>query len=215
MFSRKTTVKKGVFVENGNFYFSNGKKKEKICETNILQIPGKHNWENVGAAIAVAKILRIPNAVIAKTLADFTGLEHRLEFVAEKNGVRYYDDSYATTPETTVAAVKAFTAPKILILGGSSKESEFYESRENNFRIEKHKSDYRHRHRMAADKKTNPQSAYKIYRGMREYEAKLSAPPPRRRTQAMSFCSPPPAHHSACSKITATAAISSKPPSKS
>jgi UDP-N-acetylmuramoylalanine--D-glutamate ligase len=125
MFSRERIVKKGAFALNGNFYFSDGKRKEKICGTDILQIPGKHNWENVGAAIAVAKILRIPNAVITKTLADFTGLEHRLEFVAEKNGVCYYDDSYATTPETTVAAVKAFTAPKILILGGSSKESNF------------------------------------------------------------------------------------------
>jgi len=125
MFSRATPVEKGVFVENGNFYFSDGKWKEKICGTKILKIPGRHNWENAGAAINVAKILRIPNAVIAKTLAQFTGLEHRLEFVAEKNGVRYYDDSYATTPETSIAAIAAFTEPKILILGGSSKGSDF------------------------------------------------------------------------------------------
>jgi UDP-N-acetylmuramoylalanine--D-glutamate ligase len=125
MFSKTTPVKKGAFVENGNFYFTDGVRKEKICETKILQIPGRHNWENVGAAITVAKILRVPNAVIAKTLARFTGLEHRLEFVAEKSGVRYYDDSYATTPETSIAAIAAFAVPKILILGGSSKGSDF------------------------------------------------------------------------------------------
>ena len=125
MFSRKMPVKKGTFVENGAFYFSDGKKKEEVCKTSILQIPGEHNWENVGAAITVAKILHIPNTIIKKTVSNFVGLEHRLEFVAEKNGVRYYNDSYATTPETSIAAIAAFEQPKILILGGSSKGSNF------------------------------------------------------------------------------------------
>jgi len=124
-FSRKTPVTKGTFVENENFYFADGKLNEKVCETKILKIPGQHNWENAGAAITVAKILRIPNAVIAKTLASFNGLEHRLEFVAEKKGVRYYDDSYATTPETSIAAIAAFKKPEIVILGGSYKGSDF------------------------------------------------------------------------------------------
>lgn len=124
-FSRHTPVKKGVFVENGSFYFSDGKWKEKICATGIMQIPGRHNWENAGAAITVAKILGIPNDVIERTLARFKGLEHRLEFVALKKGIRYYNDSYATTPETTIAAITAFEQPKILVLGGSSKGSDF------------------------------------------------------------------------------------------
>jgi UDP-N-acetylmuramoylalanine--D-glutamate ligase len=124
-FSRTTPVKRGVFVENKIFYFTDGKRKEKICGTTILRIPGRHNWENVGAAITIAKILHIPNAIITKTLADFKGLEHRLEFVAEKNGVRYYDDSYATTPETSIAAIAAFKKPEIVILGGSPKGSDF------------------------------------------------------------------------------------------
>ncbi len=121
----RAPVANGTFVENGNFYFSAGKRKEKICATNILQIPGEHNWENAGAAITVAKILHIPNGIIKKTLSNFKGLAHRLEFVAEKNGVRYYNDSYATTPETSIAAITAFKEPKILILGGSSKGSDF------------------------------------------------------------------------------------------
>ena len=117
----------GTFVEDGWFCFSDGKRKEAVCETNRLQIPGEHNWENVGAAITVAKIMGVPNAAIAKSVYAFRGLEHRLEFVAEKHGVRYYNDSYATTPETTIAAIKAFRQPKILILGGSSKGSDFAE----------------------------------------------------------------------------------------
>jgi UDP-N-acetylmuramoylalanine--D-glutamate ligase len=138
-FSRRAKLKGGTHVENGYFWFSDGwrkgatgnlpegGRKEKICAVDRLQIPGEHNWENVGAAITVAKILKIPNAVIAKTVYGFKGLEHRLEFVAEKRGVRYYNDSYATTPETTIAAIQAFAAPKILILGGSSKGSDFTE----------------------------------------------------------------------------------------
>ena len=118
----------GTWVSDGHFWFSDGKKKEKICATSDLQIPGEHNWENVGAAITVARLLKIPKAVIVKTLRKFKGLEHRLEFVVEKNGVRYYNDSYATTPETAIAAIRAFpTQPKILILGGSSKNSDFRE----------------------------------------------------------------------------------------
>jgi UDP-N-acetylmuramoylalanine--D-glutamate ligase len=129
-FSRRANpgIRKGTSVRDGFFWFSDGKKKEQICATSDLRIPGEHNWENVGAAITVAKLLKIPNATIAKTLRQFKGLEHRLEFVAEKNGVRYYNDSYATTPETTIAAIRAFpNKQKILILGGSSKQSDFRE----------------------------------------------------------------------------------------
>jgi UDP-N-acetylmuramoylalanine--D-glutamate ligase len=128
-FSRRFSgIKKGTFVRDGVFWFSDGKKMEKICATSDLQIPGEHNWENVGATITVARLLKISKAVIAKTVREFKGLEHRLEFVVEKKGVRYYNDSYATTPETTIAAIRAFpNQPKILILGGSSKQSDFRE----------------------------------------------------------------------------------------
>jgi len=124
-FSRTAPVSRGVFVKNGYFYFVDGKLNKKVCETKILKIPGEHNWENACAAIAVAKILRVPNTVITKALASFNGLEHRLEFVAKKNGVRYYDDSYATTPETSIAAIAAFKKPEVVILGGSYKGSNF------------------------------------------------------------------------------------------
>ncbi|MBI4085680.1 MAG: UDP-N-acetylmuramoyl-L-alanine--D-glutamate ligase [Candidatus Liptonbacteria bacterium] len=118
-------VKKGTCVERGYFWFRNGKKKEKVCATRELQIPGEHNWENAGAAITVAKILGIKNTAIAKAIHNFKGLEHRLEFVADIKGVKYYNDSYATTPETAEVAIAAFGAPKVLILGGSHKGSDF------------------------------------------------------------------------------------------
>lgn len=65
--------------------------------------------------------------VIQSTISEFKGLEHRLEFVLEKNGVKFYNDSFSTTPETAVAAINSFKEPLILILGGSSKNSDFTE----------------------------------------------------------------------------------------
>ncbi len=125
MFSRNKEVKKGTWVEHGYFLFRNGTKKEKVCRTRELRIPGEHNWENAGAAITATKILGVKNTIIAKAIRNFKGLEHRLEFVANVKGVKYYNDSYATTPETAEVAIAAFDAPKILILGGSHKDSDF------------------------------------------------------------------------------------------
>ncbi len=125
-FSRNHPVAKGTWVENGAFWFSDGAgNKEKICETSVLHIPGKHNWENASAAITVGKLLGIGTSDIAAAIEAFRGLEHRLEFVATINGVHYYNDSYSTTPDAAQVAIEAFDAPKILILGGSHKNSDF------------------------------------------------------------------------------------------
>ena len=124
-FSRRKNTAKGTWVENGHFWFSDGRKKEKIAATGDLHIPGEHNWENACAAITAAKIAGVENANIARAISRFEGLEHRLEFVREVRGVRYYNDSYATTPETAEVAIDAFAEPKILILGGSHKGSDF------------------------------------------------------------------------------------------
>jgi UDP-N-acetylmuramoylalanine--D-glutamate ligase len=124
-FSKRSEVRKGTGVKNGSFLFSGGKKKEKVCDVHELRIPGTHNFENAGAAITVAKIVGIGNTTIAKAIRSFKGLKHRLEFVAKVRGVRYYNDSYATTPETAEVAIAAFDTPKILILGGASKGSDF------------------------------------------------------------------------------------------
>ncbi len=86
---------------------------------------GEHNKENIGAAVQVAKILRVKNSVIEKAVRDFDGLEHRDEFVRELDGVRYYDSSFATTPETSIIDMKSFSQPIILIAGGADKGSNF------------------------------------------------------------------------------------------
>lgn len=116
----------GVFVsDRDTFVYQTQAKKQRICPASELRLPGKHNWENVGAAIAAAKTAGVKNASIVHVLKTFSGLPHRLEKVGVVNEVTYYNDSFSTTPETAIAAIKAFTQPKVLILGGSSKNSDF------------------------------------------------------------------------------------------
>jgi UDP-N-acetylmuramoylalanine--D-glutamate ligase len=88
---------------------------------------GEHNQENIAAAEAVARILKIKPEIIAKMVKNFQGLPHRLEFVAEINGVRYFDDSFATVPDVSVIALKSFSGGKniILLAGGADKRSDF------------------------------------------------------------------------------------------
>ncbi len=94
----------------------------KICDVNEVGLLGAHNLENVCAAITATWELTGHNAKATRqAVTHFTGLEHRLELVREVAGVRYYDDSFSTTPETATAAIKTFKEPKVIILGGSSK----------------------------------------------------------------------------------------------
>jgi len=92
-----------------------------------MRLRGEHNRENMAAAAAAARILDIRNEIIEKVAREFRGLEHRLEEVATVDEVTYFEDSFSTTPETTMAAVRAFTEPLILIAGGSEKGSDFSE----------------------------------------------------------------------------------------
>ena len=112
-----------VYVQDGYFCVQN----RHICNTSHLHLPGAHNLEN--ACAAMSAVTELPVAVtdeqFAAGLESFTGLPHRLKFVAEKNGVRYYDDSISTTPGSAIAALKAFTEPKLLILGGSDKGADY------------------------------------------------------------------------------------------
>jgi len=100
-------------------YFGS-KKKTWIIEQDVC-IPGAHNLKNASAAVLAAECVGISHEMILKGLKKFKGNEHRLEFVKEKNGVRYYNDSAATNPDATIAALRAFETPKILIVGGRNK----------------------------------------------------------------------------------------------
>lgn len=96
-----------------------------VSEVGLL---GPHNLQNICAAItAVWEIIRGNREAIAKAVSAFTGLEHRLELAGRIDGVSYYDDSFATTPETAIAAMRSFKEPKVIILGGSDKGADFVE----------------------------------------------------------------------------------------
>ena len=141
--SRDQEVEEGCFIENGGvklkikndpFGKTQGHpeqgrmdEKLKIVDTKDILLPGKHNLENVCAAVMMATLTGVSKENIIRVLKTFKGLVHRLELVREVNGVKYYDDSFSTTPETAIAAIQAFKKPEILILGGSSKGSDFTE----------------------------------------------------------------------------------------
>lgn len=124
-------------LDNGAYVKSNGEKNEVflvseegetfICNNLKIKLYGKHNLENIAAASVVANICGVSCSGIRKAAIEFKGLPHRLELVAEKKGIKIINDSYATNPSPTIAAIKSFTEPKILILGGSSKRSDFSE----------------------------------------------------------------------------------------
>lgn len=125
--SREQGVEQGCYVRDDIIYIKIGDVEEKIIDTKDILLPGRHNIENVGAAILAGIVSGAKLKAIVSVLKTFKGLEHRLELVRTVQGVRYYDDSFSTTPETAIAAIEAFSDPEILILGGSSKNSDFTE----------------------------------------------------------------------------------------
>lgn len=130
MFAHKYAVSDDdeVYVEDG-FFCIQGR---QICSIDNLQIAGAHNVENACAAIsAITELLDwrtvITDEHVAEGLRNFHGLPHRLKFVRDIRGVRYYDDSIATTPGSAIAALRAFDQPKLIILGGSDKGADYSE----------------------------------------------------------------------------------------
>lgn len=113
-------VAKGAIV-----YFSKKTLEQDYKKDLILR--GEHNLENIAAAVETAKILNIKKDIILKTVRGFKGLEHRLEFVREVSGVKFYNDSFATGPQSTIAAINSFTEPETLIMGGSDKGFDYLE----------------------------------------------------------------------------------------
>lgn len=105
------------------------KLKGKIIYFNESDLPSKltgdYNKQNVGAAVEVAKLLKIKPEVYKKVIAGFINLEHRLEFVKEINKVKYFDNSFSTTPESTALDLKSFNEPIVAIAGGADKGADF------------------------------------------------------------------------------------------
>ncbi len=96
-----------------------------ICRTDKVKLLGRHNLQNICAAVTATWQIDQNTEAIKQVTSSFTGLEHRLELVRELNGVKYYDDSFATTPESAIVAIEAFKDPKVIILGGSDKGAEY------------------------------------------------------------------------------------------
>lgn len=124
-FSRKQILQEGAFVEDGMIVIKLGDKTERIIRTEEIFIPGPHNIENALAASLMAYCMGVKAEVINKVLKEFKGVEHRIEFVDEINGVTYYNDSKGTNTDASKVAVRAMSRPIVLIAGGYDKGGEF------------------------------------------------------------------------------------------
>ncbi|MFA6524719.1 MAG: UDP-N-acetylmuramoyl-L-alanine--D-glutamate ligase [Patescibacteria group bacterium] len=112
----------GIYVQKGRFIFRSMGRENIIASVSALRIKGEHNLENALAATLTAKILKVPNKYIIKSLSRFTGLQDRMEFVRKLKGKTFYNDTAATIPEATVVALKSFSEKVILIAGGVDKK---------------------------------------------------------------------------------------------
>lgn len=114
----------GAYVRNDGMIVI-GENDTEIMHKSEVKLLGEHNLQNICAAITAFWQVSQDIEAIRKVISTFTGLEHRLEFVRELDGVRYYDDSFGTTPDTAIVAMRAFSEPKVMILGGSDKGTPF------------------------------------------------------------------------------------------
>ena len=126
-FSRLHKLEKGVYLDGETFVYSDGTVQTEICKTTELKVLGGHNHENVMAAIAMAVSMNVPMEIIKKTVMEFVAVEHRIEFVTEKNGVDYYNDSKGTNPDAAIKGIQAMNRKTVLIGGGYDKGSDYDE----------------------------------------------------------------------------------------
>lgn len=116
-----------VFMEDDFIYLNDGVDVKKLISVNEIKILGRHNLVNVMSAIGAAHAYGLTVAEIKKALPQLKGAAHRLEFVSEINGIKYYNDTAATIPDAAISALEAFEQPVILIAGGTDKNLNFKE----------------------------------------------------------------------------------------
>ncbi len=124
-FSRQGTVSEGACLQDDQIVLVDGDRTIPVCAIGDLVLPGLHNVENVLAAVAIAYAKGVSLSAIKSAATTFVGVEHRLEFVRELAGVKYYNDSKATSPSSTIAGLKALSSPVVLIAGGYDKKIPF------------------------------------------------------------------------------------------
>ena len=126
-FSRIEELAEGVFVSNGKIVIKQADKITEVMDVKDIKILGTHNLENVLAAVGITFYMGIPVETIAETVRNFQGVEHRIEFVRELNGVKYYNDSKGTNPDAAIKAIQAMDTKTVLIAGGYDKKSTYDE----------------------------------------------------------------------------------------
>lgn len=120
-FSSKRTLTEGFYVYDNSIFYKDKTKTIKLMPVNELKLIGSHNYENVMASMAMSYYMGVSLVDIVDSCKEFKGLEHRVEFVREKNGVKYYNDSKGTNPDATIKAIDAMQGKIILIAGGRDK----------------------------------------------------------------------------------------------
>ena len=124
-FSSEEEPKEGFFLRDGDFYYRTKEEEKKLFATKDLHLLGKHNYENVMCAMAVGMQMGVPMEQIIKVCKKFKPVEHRIEFVRERSGVRYYNDSKGTNVDAAIQALRAMPGPVLLIGGGYDKHVDF------------------------------------------------------------------------------------------
>ena len=124
-FSSSQKLNEGYYLDKGMIVSSQDGKITPIVNVKELNLLGKHNYENVMAAVAVSEAMGVSLPVIQRVVKKFKAVEHRIEFVLERSGVRYYNDSKGTNPDAAIKAIQSMTCPTILIGGGYDKDSQF------------------------------------------------------------------------------------------
>lgn len=126
-FSSVRTLEKGIYLEGDTIVLAAETAKIPVVKTGELKLLGQHNYENVMAAVAMAYYAGVDMESIRKSVCEFTAVEHRIEYVTEKNGVVYYNDSKGTNPDAAIKGIQAMNRPTYLIGGGYDKESSYDE----------------------------------------------------------------------------------------
>lgn len=119
-FSRKERLEEGVYLRDGTIWLTNEQGSREVLPLDLIQIPGEHNIENYMAAIAAVDGM-VPDKCVRAVAQRFKGVEHRIEFVREVDGVQYFNDSIGTSPTRTTACLESFPQKIILIAGGYDK----------------------------------------------------------------------------------------------
>lgn len=126
-FSSQHELENGIYLKGEDIVYNNGTKEVVIINIHELFIFGRHNYENVMAAAGIAIALDVPMDKIKEALVAFRGVEHRIEYVTEKKGVKYYNDSKGTNPDAAIQAIKAMRTKTLLIAGGYDKGNTYDE----------------------------------------------------------------------------------------